>query len=275
MEGYTAADVKKLREETDAPILEVKNALVEANGDYEKAKTILREKGRVATAKRADRATGAGVVAFAVSANKKTLGAVVLESETDFVSKNESFIATAQEIAQIYLDHQPGENPTEASNGKTTVQEIIEEAVGKIRENIRVAKAVHIETDGEIEFYLHHDRTKGAIVVIEGNSSEHLRKVAIQIVASPPMVLSKDQLSQEALEKEIETEIARAINEGKDEKIAKNVATGRVNKEFVKRVALLEQPFYLDPSLSVGQFIAQSGGGSKVSDFVYLAVGAH
>ena len=109
MAGYTAADVKKLREETDAPILEVKNALVEANGDYDRAKTILREKGRAATAKRADRATGAGVVAFAISNDKKRVGAVVLESETDFVAKNESFINLAQQMAKIFLNHEPGD----------------------------------------------------------------------------------------------------------------------------------------------------------------------
>jgi len=273
MAGYSAVDIKKLRDETDAPILEVKNALVDANGDYERAKQILRENGRAATAKRVDRVTSAGVVAFAVSDDKKKLGGVVLESETDFVAKNESFIATAQKIAEMYLEQDPSGDPLAVSHGGKSVQEIIEEAVGRIRENIKVAKAVHLETDGEIEVYVHHDKSKGAAVVVEGKSGEHFRKVAIQVVASPPLVLSKDHLSAEAIEKEIEIEISRAINEGKDEKLARNIATGRVNKEFVKKAALFEQPFYMDPGLSVGQYITQSGSGSTVSEFVYLAVG--
>lgn len=273
MAGYTAADVKRLREETDAPMLECKTALEEAGGDFERAKQILREKGKAAAAKRADRSTSAGVVAIAVSPDKKKAGAVVLESETDFVAKNEQFIEIASQIAEAYLANDPGTDPLAVQSNGKSVGTLIEEAVGKIRENIKVTKALHLETSGSIEFYVHHDRTKGALVEVEGPSGAETRTIAIQVVTNPPEVVSREDLSQEVLNQEIETETQRAIQEGKDEKIARNIATGRVNKEFVKRAALLEQPYYADLAKSVSQYLQESAKGSKIIDFRYLQVG--
>lgn len=266
MPNYTAADVKKLREETDAPMMECKGALDEADGDFEKAKSILREKGKAAAAKRAGRDTGAGVVAFAASPDNKTVGGVVLESETDFVARNEEFIALAQQLAEIVRD---SETVDEAA-----LKERTDAAVATIRENIRVAKHIRLTSpNGAVLTYVHHDRTKGAAVVVEGEGTDELRKVAIQIVAFPPQVLNKSDLSQEKIDQEIETETQRAINEGKDEKIARNIATGRVNKEYIKEVVLMEQSFYVDPSKTVAQYLAESAKGSQLTGFVYLAVG--
>ena len=266
MPNYTAADVMKLRGETDAPMMECKAALNEADGDYEKAKSILREKGRAAAAKRADRSTAEGVVAFASSADGKTVGGVVVESETDFVARNEDFVALAQTLAETVRD---SETVDEAA-----LKEKTDAAVATFRENIKVTKYVRLTApNGAVLTYVHHDKTKGAAVVVEGEASEDVRKVAIQAVAFPPEVLDKSELSQEKIASEIETETQRAINEGKDEKIAKNIATGRVNKEYIKRVVLLEQPFYLDPNKSVAQYLAESAKGSKVTEFEYLAVG--
>ncbi len=265
MAGYTAADVKKLREDTDAPMMECKSALEEASGDFDRAKEILREKGKAAAAKRVGRSTAAGVVAFAASADGKTVGGVVVECETDFVARNVDFIAIAQQIAEVVL----------AGNGAAKIAELIEGAVAKIRENIKVTQQVVLQGDAPIATYVHHDRTKGAAVVWSGDAAnvDAVRKVAIQVVSQPPEVVSKDQLSQEKLDAEIEIETQRAILEGKDEKIARNVAAGRVNKEFVKKAVLLEQPFYADASKSVGQFLSEEAKGAKISQFVYLAVG--
>lgn len=265
MANYTAQDVKKLREDTDAPMMECKAALDEADGSFEKAKNILREKGKAAAAKRTDRSTGAGVVALALSEDGATVGGVVLESETDFVARNEDFIALAQELAEIYRDNEVVDD--------AKIKEIVEGAVAKIRENIKVTKSVRITSANPIATYVHHDRTKGSIVTSEGPASEAVRKVAIQIVAFPPEVLKKEDLSEEKLAAEIEIETHRAINEGKDEKLARNIATGRVNKEFVKRAVLLEQPFYVDPSKSVAQFLAEEAKGVNLLSFAYLAVG--
>ena len=274
MANYTAADVMRLREETGAPMMECKQALNEADGDFEKAKVILREKGQAAAAKRADRSTAEGAVAFASSPDGKTVGGVVLECETDFVANTDEFIALSQKIAEAFRDKGVGSDPLAVTVDGKTVKELTEEAVAKIRENIRVAKAIQLKSSGSIETYVHHDRTKGAAVVFDGEGGEKARKVAIQVVSLPPDVVSKDQLSQEKIEAEIEVETKRAIAEGKDEKIAANIAKGRVNKEFVKSKVLLEQPLYLDPSKTVSQYLQEIGGG-KVTEFVYLAVGGH
>lgn len=265
MANYTAQDVKLLREKTDAPMMECKSALEEADGNFEKAENLLREKGKAAAAKRTDRSTAAGVVALAANADATVVGGVVLESETDFVARNEDFIALAQQLAEMYRDS--------ASVDEAKVKEIVEGAVAKIRENIKVTKAVHLKSATPIATYVHHDRTKGAAVLSDGPGGEAVRKVAIQIVAFPPQVLKKEDLSQEKLAKEIEIETQRAINEGKDAKMAENIARGRVNKEFIKSAVLLEQPFYLDPSKSVAQYLAEEAKGSSVTSFQYLAIG--
>ncbi len=271
MANYTAADVMRLRADTDAPMMECKQALNEADGDFDRAKTLLREKGKAAAAKRTDRSTAAGVVALASSPDGKTVGGVVLECETDFVARNEDFVKLAQAVADAYLATDPGSDPLAVKAGGKTVGEMVEEGIAKFRENFKVVRAVHL-TGGAIETYVHHDATKGA-VVLSDSGGDAVRKVAIQVVSNPPEVVSKDELSQEKIDSEIEIEKQRAINDGKDEKMAENIARGRVNKEFVKQAVLLEQPFYADPSKTVGQFL-QENGGAKVTKFVYLAVGA-
>ena len=265
MANYTAQDVKKLREDTDAPMMECKAALDEADGDFEKAKNLLREKGKAAAAKRTDRSTAAGVVAISTSEDGKTVGAVVLECETDFVARNEDFVAIAQNIASIYRDN--------VTVDEAQIKEIVEAAVAKIRENIKVSRSVRLTSESPIATYVHHDRTKGAIVTVNGDATDAVKKVAIQVVAFPPEVLAKSDLSQEKIDAEIEIETQRAINEGKDEKLARNIAQGRVNKEFIKRAVLLEQPFYVDPSKSVNQYLAEEAKGTTVTGYVYLAVG--
>jgi len=265
MANYTAQDVKKLREDTDAPMMECKSALDEAEGDFEKAKNILREKGKAAAAKRSDRSTAAGVVALAANDDATVVGGVVVECETDFVARNEDFVALAQQIAEIVRD---SETVDEAK-----LKEITDGAVAKIRENIRVTKHVRLTSSNPIATYVHHDRTKGAAVLSEGTYSDAVRKIAVQVVSLPPDVLKKEDLSQDKLAAEIEIETQRAINEGKDEKLARNIATGRVNKEFVKRAVLLEQPYYIDPGVSVAQYLAEHAKGATLTSFAYLAVG--
>ena len=280
MANYTAAEVKRLREKTDAPMMECKQALEEVDGDFDKAEQILREKGKAAAAKRQDRKTSEGVVAFAHSHNHQAVGAVVLECETDFVARNEDFIAIAQELAEIFLHNAPGADPLAIKHGDKNVGEIIEGAVAKIRENIKLAKVEHITSSNRLAAYIHHDRKKGVIVELNGdatNAMEAGRAIAIQSVAFPPEFVSKDQVPKDFIDKEIEIETQRAINEGKEANIAKNIAQGRVNKEFMKRVVLLEQPFYKDQNKSVSEFLkeeAKNGGGTiDIIRVVRLAVG--
>lgn len=278
--AISAADVKRLRDETDAPMMECKAALEEAGGDFEKAKAILREKGKAAATKRAGRSTSAGVVAIARSSNHSAIGAVVLECETDFVARNEEFIVVAQELAEIFLHNDPGSDPLSISHGNKNVGQIVEECVAKFRENTRLTKAVHMEGANLYAGYVHHDKTKGSIVEVVGSGQEALdagHKVAIQVVAFPPHSVRKEDLSQDVIASELATEKQRAINEGKPAEIAEKIAQGRVNKEFISQVVLLEQPFYADTSKTVGAYIAEqakaAGAPIDIAAFRYLAVG--
>lgn len=271
MAEFSAKDVMKLREETDAPMMECKQALTEAEGDYSRAKDILREKGKAAAGKKAGRATSAGVVAVSATSDNKTVGAAVVESETDFVSKNPDFVAMAQKIADYVRDNGGSENPMEDAH----LKEMAAEIVAKFRENVQITQALQVKADAPIATYVHFDNSKGSLIVSEGENagSEAVRKVAVHVVSLPPEVINKEDLSQEMLDREIEIETQRAINEGKDAKIAENVARGRVNKEYVKKAALLEQPFYADGSKTVSQYLAETAKGTKITRFVYLAIG--
>lgn len=270
MANYSASDVKKLRDETDAPMMECKTALEEADGNFERAKEILREKGQAAAGKKAGRATGAGVVAFSLTADAKKAGAVVVECETDFVSNNPEFGTLAQKVADYVRDNGA---PAGAPMDDPKLKELAAEIVAVFRENVVIAKAQVLETAGTIMTYVHHDKSKGAAILVDGPATEEVRKVAIQAVAFPPEALKKEDLPQEKIAHELEVETKRALEEGKPENIAKNIAQGRVNKEYIKKVVLLEQPFYIDPAKSVAQYLAESAKGSSVTGFVYLAVG--
>lgn len=264
--AFTAADVKRLREETDAPMMECKSALTEADGDFDKAKVILREKGMAQAGKKAGRATGAGVVAFAPNADATVVGAVVVATETDFVSGNQGFIDGAQKIADFVRDNGVDE---------AKLTELAAELVALFRENVVVAHAHQLTSANPIATYVHFDRTKGTAILSSGEHAggESARKVAVHATAFPPQVVRKDQLSQEVLDEQIKVETQRAVNEGKDAKIAENVARGRVNKEYVKQVVLLEQPFYADGGKTVQQWIDENAKGLVIEDFKYLAIG--
>jgi len=275
----TAALVKQLREETDAPMMECKAALVEAEGNYDRAKEILREKGKAAAAKRADRSTSAGVAKFAVSEDGKRAAGIVIESETDFVSGNPEFQALADKLAKGMLA--AGSAGADAVVDGATVESHIQQAVALFRENIVLRNSAFLSTEtGIIAVYNHHTGKSASAVEIAGdanNLKETGFQVAIQTVANPPQFLTKDEVPADIIEKEIATETQRAVNEGKDLKIAEGIARGRVNKEYFQQQVLLEQPFYVDSKRSVSQYVsdeAKAGGGQiQILKYVLLTVG--
>jgi len=277
---FSAADVKKLRDKTGAPMMDCKRALQETGGDFGKAEEWLREKGKADAAKRSDRQTKAGVAIFVASPDGKSVGGAVVESETDFVAMTDEFVADTQKIAKAYVDTEPGDDPYSAVSGGMTVGHILEAIAAQFRENVRLARALRLTTTATIAIYIHHDKTKAAAVELEGSATtlaEAGHKLAIQCVAYPPKYVEKKEIPQEIPDKEFEIETKRAIEEGKKEEIAKNIAMGRINKEFVKSVVLLEQPFYAEPSKSVADFVAEQakagGGAIAVKRFAYIAVG--
>lgn len=279
MSNINASDVKRLRDETDAPMMECKGALQEANGDFAKAKEILREKGQAAAAKRSGRATSEGIARFVASADGKSALGLVVECETDFVAKNESFIALVDKLANGMLA--AGDASEKAVVDGESVAKHIEQAIAVIRENIVLKKALLINaTDGVVAVYNHHDSKKAAAVEVTGGAS-NLKdagfQVAIQTVAFNPSFLKKEDVPQDLIESEIRIETERAIKEGKPKEIAEKAAQGRVNKEFYQAQVLLEQPMYTDNKKSVSTYLAEEGkvGGGPISvqKFVRLEVG--
>lgn len=279
MSQINASDVKRLRDETDAPMMECKSALVEANGDFDKAKEILREKGQAAAAKRAGRSTSEGIAKFVVAPDGKTAVGIIVESETDFVAKNDSFKELVAKLADGMLA--AGEASADTVVDGETVASHIEKAVAVIRENIVLKKALLLKsTEGVIAVYNHHDAKKASAVEVIGSAS-NLKdagyQVAIQTVAFSPVFLKKEDVPQDVIENEIRIETERAINEGKPKEIAEKAAQGRVNKEFYQTQVLLEQPMYTDAKKSVSTYLAEEGkvGGGPISvlQFVRLEVG--
>ncbi len=257
----SAALVKKLRDDTDAPVMECKRALQKAadelgNGPVEekllaRSKEILREAGKVAAGKRAGRTVGHGTVALACSDDGKTSAAVLLQCETDFVSANDDFRAMAQRFAGFFLDEEPGENPETQTLDGRPISGHIEDAVLKMRENIQLGGAKRVSTGGVIGNYLHHDKSKAALVALECESVDEAvqdlaKQLAMQVVAFAPDYINRDQVESDRVSKEKELQKQRAIKEGKPADIAEKIAEGRVNKEFFQQVVLLDQAWFAD-----------------------------
>ncbi len=273
-----AALVKKLRDETDAPMMECKKALVEAGGDFEKAKQILRESGQAAAAKRAGRSTSEGLALVVVNAEGTKAAGVVVECETDFVARNEDFKALVKSIAEGILSEtsvpagEVHELSGESKVGGKSLDEHATEAVAKIRENIRIPHAVAIAAkhDAKIAVYNHTNTGKlASYVEYTGDNADAAFKVAIQVVAFPPTFLTREDVPQAVIDHEIKTETQRAINDGKPADVAEKIAQGRVNKEYFQSQVLLEQPFYDDTKKKVSDYAKES----KITVIAYRLLG--
>lgn len=273
--------VKKLRDETDAPMMECKAALVEAGGDFDKAKQLLREKGQAAAAKRAGRSTSEGLALVVANADNTKVAGVVVECETDFVARNDDFKALVQSLAEGILaegDASPGEikalGPDAVVGGKTLAEHATE-AVAKIRENIQIASAV-VAKAGEgqkVAVYNHTNTGKVATFVIySGDNAEAAAQVAVHTAWGKPTFLKKEEVPQDVIAKEIEIETQRAINDGKPAEMAAKIAQGRVNKEYFQKEVLLEQGFYTDQGTKTGDYAKQNG--IELFGFANFAVGA-
>lgn len=251
--------------------MDCKRALTEANGDFEKAKQILREAGSAAAAKKAGRATKEGIAKIVVSEDGKAAAGVVVECETDFVSGNDDFKAMVDKIVNGFLVAGAATADTEIEGTPASV--IIQDAVGKIRENIQLREMFYQTTDeGKFAVYNHHDGKWASYVVFTGDNPETAKHAAIQVVAFKPTFLTKDEVPSDIIEKEIATETARAVKEGKPQNIAENIAKGRVNKEFFQQQVLLEQPIYNEPKSKVADYL-KSNGNVELKSYRLLQVG--
>lgn len=276
MTKITAADVKRLRDQTGAGMMDVKKALVEAEGDAEKAIDILRKKGQKLSAKRAGREAKEGVVIAKVSEDKSKGTVVRLSCETDFVAKNEDFIQLTDDIASVALDNMPEDKEALLQlelNGQT-IDSVIVNQVGVIGEKIELADYQKLEAESVVS-YIHMGYRAGVIVGLneKGEAAEEAGKnIAMQIAAMKPLALNKESVDPSVIEKEIEIGKEQARQEGKPEQILEKIAMGKLNK-FFQENTLLEQAYVKDGKLSVQEYLKSVDKNLTVTDFKHLMLG--
>ncbi len=275
MANFTIADIKALREQLGTGMVDTKKALEEADGDVEKAVEILRLKGAKGNAKRADRSTSEGLVVAREAEGKVTL--VELACETDFVAKNDRFIALADKVADAAAA--AGADSVEAAlaadaSGKTIAQ-LIDDEAAIIGEKVELRRVRTLSGDA-FEVYLHKTSKDlppqiGVVVAYSGSDAETARSIAQHISFANPSYLSREDVPADDVEKEREivTEISR--NEGKPEAALPKIVEGRVNA-FFKQVSLLDQDYAKDNKLSVAQVAKDAG--LTITDFARFKVGA-
>jgi len=272
--AITAQMVKELREKTGAGMMDCKKALQETEGDMEKAIDFLREKGIAKAAKKGDRIAAEGLTSVKVDGNE----AVILEvnSETDFVAKNEGFQTLVKEIAEHLLSLKPAS--VEEAAGQTmangaTLESHINSAIAKIGEKLSLRRfEIKTKTDSDaFGAYLHMGGRIGVLTVLEGTTDEDAAKdVAMHIAALNPKYVSRDEVSQDEVERERQVLTQQALNEGKPENIVAKMVEGRLGKYF-EDVCVNDQAFVKNPDQKVGKFVESKGG--KIREFVRYEVG--
>lgn len=272
--AISAKLVKELREKTGAGMMDCKKALTETDGDIDKAVDYLREKGIAKAAKKADRIAAEGTTFVASKGND----AVILElnSETDFVARNEGFQNLVKEMADHILDVKPADvdalNASKLANGQT-VEEKMNEAISTIGEKLTLRRfTLKTKTDNDsFGEYLHMGGRIGVLTVVEGSTNEETAKdVAMHIAALNPKFVSRDQVSDEELAHEKEILKQQALNEGKPENIVEKMVEGRMRK-YLEEICAVDQAFVKNPDQTVAEFLKTDGG--VLVDFVRYEVG--
>ena len=277
--------IRQLREQTGAGMVDCKNALAESGGDLEQASELLRKKGAAIAAKKAGRIAADGMLAFSTSATGKGAVLVEVNSETDFVAKNEQFIAFADDLARA-LAESPLSRDEELANlilsDGVSVAARVETLIAKIGEKISVRRFVKFETqspDESVVAYMHPGNKIGVMVKASGSSRTpqergFLRDVAMHIAAMSPLYLSSDAVSPERLAKEKEIFAAQLEQENKPAAIVEKILQGKLAK-FKKEVSLLDQVFVKDPEgkKTVSEWMTSQFPGLKLVQFTRLQVG--
>ena len=273
MAAITAGMVKELREKTDAPMMECKKALTEADGDMGKAEEILRVKLGNKASKAASRITAEGIVGIEVTADGKRAAMVELNCETDFVSKNDDFLGLGAEVAKLVVEHDPAdvEALSAAKLGDKTVEEVRTALVGKVGENMSIRRFVRLEAEGNVASYVHGSRI-GVLVDLVGGDEQLGKDLAMHIAASKPKALDASGVPGDLLDAERRIAIEKAREAGKPDAILDKIAEGSVQK-FLKDVTLLGQVFVKaeDGKQTVEALLKSRG--ARVAGFQLYVVG--
>ncbi|WP_027460912.1 translation elongation factor Ts [Deinococcus murrayi] len=264
--------IKKLRELTGAGMMDVKKALADAGNDEEKAIALLRERGIVKAAKKADREAKEGLVRFVVDGHRAAM--VEVNSETDFVARNSDFQALVEQVARAALDAKTNdveEFKNFPLNYGETVGTAVAAAAGKIGENLVLNRVAYIEAgEGEqVAGYVHSNGKIGVLVQLAGGTEAQAKDVALHVAAERPQYLTRDEVNAEDIEKEREILTNKALNEGKPQQIVEKIVAGQIGKFYEEKV-LPEQKFVKDQSLTVAKYL----DGAQIKRFVRFEIGA-
>ena len=273
MAQITASLVKELRERTGAGMMDCKKALTQTDGDIDAAIDYLRENGIAKAAKKADRIAAEGLSYIEVKGNK----AVILEinSETDFVAKNEKFVALVKNVAEAILAAEPKtlEEALQVEAQGGTVEAVINEGIATIGEKLSLRR-FEVVTKSEADAfgaYSHMGGRIGVLTLVEGSTDEEAAKdVAMHIAALAPKYLDESEVPADVLEHEKKVLTEQALNEGKPANIVEKMIVGRINK-FLEEITVVKQKFVKDDSFTVEKFVASKGG--KLAKFVRYEVG--
>lgn len=268
MATISAAMVKELRERTGLGMMDCKKALVEAGGDLEKAIEDLRKASGLKAAKKAGRTAAEGVVMTRLSDDAK-LGVIVeINSETDFVARDDNFLAFANDVMQQAFDRREQDVAILMAEGLEAAREAL---VQKIGENINVRRVAVVEAaDGAVGSYVHSNSRIATLVALKGGDADLARDVAMHVAAANPLVVRGADMPQEELNKEKEIYAAQAQESGKPPEIVEKMIEGRLRK-FVAELSLVDQPFVKDPDSTVGDLLKKAG--ADVAGFVRYEVG--
>ena len=272
MAEITAGMVKELREKTDAPMMECKKALTEADGDLGKAEEILRVRLGNRASKAASRVAAEGVVATFIAPGAKLGGIIEVNCETDFVAKNEDFLSFARALAELVATRNPADIAVLSNlplNGGS-VEQIRAALVGRIGENLSIRRFGRIEAKGRLTSYVHGGSKIGVLVDVVGGDEALAKDLAMHIAASKPLALSSEQVPAELIRRERDIAAQKAAESGKPTNIVDKMVEGSVQK-FLKEVALLGQPFVKDDKRSVEQLLKAAG--AQIARFVLYVVG--
>lgn len=266
MPDITAPMVSKLREQTGAGMMECKRALVESEGDIERARDILRSRGQAGAEKRAGRAAADGVVATA--GDNRTAALVELNSETDFVARNPEFVSLAKTLAESAL--KAGSEDVAAVTADQSVSEKLEAVRHSMRENIVFRRIAYVapQPDSFVASYVHTVTNKiGALVELKGDPGstelqELARGIAMHVAAAKPDYLRREDVPAELVEREKQVLAEKTRNEGKPEAAVPKIVEGRLGK-FYEGICLVEQPYVRDPSKKIGDMLRAAGADAK------------
>ncbi len=271
----TASLVKELREKTGAGMMDCKKVLTETDGDMEKATELLRERGIAKAAKKSGRVAAEGLVEAVISEDGKTGAIIEVNSETDFVAKNEEFKTFVENVANQVLKTNPKDveellaQPAMFEEGKT-VQESLVGKIATIGENLTIRRFARFESEGLVEKYIHGDGKIAVLVNMKKGDSTVAKDICMQIAAARPEYVRREEVPEERVAKEMEILKVQTMNEGKPEAIAEKIVQGRIGK-FYEEICLVDQAFVKDPNMKISELLKQKD--AEVAEFARFEKG--